>query len=141
MERAAHWGVGNGWAIAGMVRVLYLLPDDMTTEKEQLLGWIKQAIDGVLAHQRHDGLFHNVLDDAETFVDANVAQQIAYSIFRLAKHGDIDEKYTERCLSIRSAVYERVDEFGLVRGVCGSPYFDCSGTAYVLFHTLRPLVC
>lgn len=129
MERAEHWGVGNGWAIAGMVRVLYLLPADMKAEREQLLGWIKQGLNGVLSHQRPDGLFHDELDDPMAFVDANVAQQVAYSIFRLAEHGDIDEVYVKKAVKSRIAVHGRVDEFGFVQGVCGSPYFSSSGTA------------
>jgi rhamnogalacturonyl hydrolase YesR len=129
MERAAYWGVGNGWAIAGMVRVLYLLPETMDAERKQLLTWIKQALDGVLVYQRPDGLFHDVLDDPSTFVDANVAQQVAYSIFRLAEHGDVGEEYLEKAIQSREAAHRRVDQFGLVQGVCGSPSFNSSGTA------------
>jgi len=32
-------------------------------ERERLAGYVRETIDGCLAHQRPDGLFHDVLDD------------------------------------------------------------------------------
>ncbi len=37
--REAPWGVGNGWAAAGMVRTLQHLPPVMTREREELAGY------------------------------------------------------------------------------------------------------
>lgn len=128
-ERKAYWGVGNGWALAGMTRVLFLLPDSMEAEREELLAWIKEGLDGVLAHQRPDHLFHDVLDDPESFVETNIGQQVAYTIFRLVEHRLLDLDYLKRGEEIRSAAHAKVDRYGLVRGVCGSPDFVRSGTA------------
>jgi unsaturated rhamnogalacturonyl hydrolase len=127
--RQAHWGVGNGWAAAGMVRVLAALPDSMQEEKSAITGYVKEAIDGCLVHMREDGLFHDVMDDKNTFVETNAAQMLSYSIYRAVDLGVLDEKYLEHAERMRQAVYAKVDDHGLVQGVCAAPFFDRPGTA------------
>ena len=77
--RADCWGVGNGWAAAGIVRVIKALPDSMRMSEFALIGYLKEVLDGCLVYQREDGLFHDVLDNTATFVETNTAQMLAYS--------------------------------------------------------------
>ena len=128
-ERKLFWGVGNGWAAAGMTRVLRSLPDSMKDEKEIIAGYIKEVLDGCLKYQREDGLFHNILDDPSTFIETNTAQMLAYTIFRGVKAGWLDNSYLKYGFKMRKAAYSKVDSFGLVQGVCGAPNFNKPGTA------------
>jgi unsaturated rhamnogalacturonyl hydrolase len=128
-ERKLFWGVGNGWAVAGMTRVLKALPESMGQEKTQLQTMIRDVLDGSLRCQREDGLFHDILDDPATFVETNAAQALAYTIYRGVQAGWLDRKYLEAADRMRLAVYKKVDEFGLVQGVCGAPNFNAPGTA------------
>ncbi len=128
-SRKLFWGVGNGWAAAGMARVIKALPETMSAEKAELAGYVKETVDGCLAHQREDALFHDIVDDASTFVETNLAQMLSYSIYRGVEGGWLDRDYLKHADSMREAVYTKVDEFGLVQGVCGAPNFDRSGTA------------
>ena len=123
------WGVGNGWSAAGITRVIRALPDSMQAEKKKLIGYVKDIIDGCLAHMRADGLFHNIVDDPHSFVETNLAQMMAYSIYRGIREGWINETYREKADTMRIAAHSKVDELGLVQGVCGSPEFDHPGTA------------
>jgi unsaturated rhamnogalacturonyl hydrolase len=128
-ERKLFWGVGNGWAAAGMTRVVRSLPDSMSEEKKLLTGYIKELIDATLKYQRDDGLFHDILDDPSTFVETNSAQMFAYAIFRGVKGGWLDKSYLNYGIRMRKAAHQKVDAFGLVQGVCGAPNFDHPGTA------------
>jgi rhamnogalacturonyl hydrolase YesR len=128
-ERKLLWGVGNGWAAAGMTRVLKALPDSMKNEKKKIAGYIKELLDGCLKYQRSDGLFHDILDDPSTFIETNAAQMFAYTIFRGVKGGWLDGSYLNYGLKMRKAAYSKVDSFGLVQGVCGAPNFNKPGTA------------
>ncbi|TFK50622.1 Six-hairpin glycosidase [Heliocybe sulcata] len=135
-RRKAFWGVGNGWAIAGMTRVLDLLPADWSSERRTLLATITSTITAMLTHLRPDHLFHDVLDDPTTFVETNAAQQLAYTILRLHRKGhldsgvpDVKDKWVGAALKMREAAWGKVDRWGLVLGVCGSPSFDHPGTA------------
>lgn len=127
--RKDHWGVGNGWAAAGMTRVIHALPEAMAEERKRLIGYTKEVIDGCLAYQRDDGLFHDVVDNPATFVETNLAQMLAYTIYRGIRRGWLDAHYQPAADQMRRAAYTKVDELGLVRGVCGSPNFDRPGVA------------
>ena len=127
--RKLFWGVGNGWAATGMTRVIRALPAAMGVEKDLLVGYVCEVLDGCLRCQCTDGLFHDILDDPSTFVETNTAQMLCYTIYRGVAGGWLDKAYLPRADAMRAAVYQKVDQFGLVQGVCGAPNFDHSGTA------------
>ncbi|MBN2806719.1 MAG: glycoside hydrolase family 88 protein, partial [Prolixibacteraceae bacterium] len=62
------WGVGNGWALAAMARMIDLLPGNMHNEREQLINYATEHLDACLRYLRPDGLFHNIMDDPDSFV-------------------------------------------------------------------------
>jgi len=128
-ERKDFWGVGNGWAAAGMTRVIKALSKDMAGEKKRLIKYVKDVIDGCLAYQRQDGLFHDVVDNPKTFVEANLAQMLAYSMYRGIQGGWLDASYRQYADRMRIAAHKKVDEYGLVQDVCGAPTFELPGTA------------
>ncbi|MBM7569973.1 glycoside hydrolase family 88 protein [Aquibacillus albus] len=127
--RKDFWGVGNGWAAAGIVRVIEALPESMSDDKKRLMGYVKEIIDGCLRYQREDGLFHDVLDDPSTFVETNVGQMLSYSIYRGVSSNWLSSSYLEQANKMREAAHKKVDEFGIVQGVCSAPHFDKSGSA------------
>lgn len=127
--RKDFWGVGNGWALAGMVRVIRALPEAMEKEREMLIDNVKDCIDGCLTYIRQDGLFHDVIDNPETFVETNFGQMLAYSLYRGMAGGWLDKSYLKYAEKMKQAVYDKVDSYGYVQGVCGSPGFDRPGTA------------
>jgi unsaturated rhamnogalacturonyl hydrolase len=128
-ERKAFWGVGNGWAAAGMTRVLRALPEERAVEKTRLQGYIRDVLDGCLRHRRPDGLFHDVVDDPGSFVETNLSQMLSYTIFRGVKGGWLARSYLKEAETMRRAARSKVDDLGYVRGVCGSPTFEKPGTA------------
>jgi rhamnogalacturonyl hydrolase YesR len=128
-ERKLFWGVGNGWAAAGMTRVIRILPESMSADRERLIKYVRELIDACLVYQCEGGLFHDILDDPSSFVETNCAQMIAYSIYRGVKGGWLNRSYLTGADRIRRAVHRKVDNFGLVQGVCGAPNFNRPGTA------------
>jgi unsaturated rhamnogalacturonyl hydrolase len=128
-QRRDFWGVGNGWAAAGMARVLGALPERMAAEKQRLIVYIREVLDGCLAYQCPDGLFHNVVDQPGTFIETNLAQMLAYTIYTGMRIGWLEESYRPAADLMRAAAHQKVDRFGLVQGVCGAPDFDHAGTA------------
>ncbi|MGB9862305.1 MAG: glycoside hydrolase family 88 protein [Candidatus Saccharicenans sp.] len=128
-ERKDFWGVGNGWAAAGMTRVLRAWPAEQKEGRKKLMSCIKELLDGCLKHQRPDGLFHDVLDDPKTFVETNLAQMLAYTIYRNVQEGWLDRIYLDQAEKMRAAVHRKVDDEGYVRDVCGSPLFTSPGVA------------
>jgi hypothetical protein len=54
---------------------------------------------------------------------------LAYCIYRGYRAAWLDHHYMAAASKMRAAAHDKVDEFGLVQGVCGSPYFNHPGTA------------
>jgi len=128
--RSDVWGVGNGWALAGMMRVILALPENKQSEKERLLSKVTTLLDGALPHMREDGLFHDVLDNPATFVETNFPQMMAYTIYKGLFAGLLDKgRYLEAANTMRKAANAKIDRYGLVTEVCGAPHFDHSGYA------------
>jgi len=142
-EREAVWATGNGWAAAGMARVITLLPKAYAAQREGLIGRVKTILEAALKYQREDGLFHDVLDDPTTFVEVNVAQMLAYTIFRGIHEGYLEETYLPAAQRIYEAATIKVDAYGLVQQVCAAPHFNSPGTSpegqafYILMHAWR----
>jgi len=127
--RKEFWGVGNGWAAAGLARTIDLLPETMSSQRRELVQIARALVDCLLKYKRPDWLFHNIIDDPGSFVEVNLSQMLAYVIFRGLLAGWLSGEYEKPAQSLRQAASGRVDRFGLVQGVCGAPRFDKPGVA------------
>ena len=126
--RRDAWAVGNGWAMAGMARVIALLPENHPG-RESLICRTRSLIEAALPYQLEDGAFRDVLDDPASFREVNFAQMLAYTIYRGVKEGYLDDDLLPHAEKARAAALREVDAYGLVRNVCGAPRFDSPGVA------------
>lgn len=126
--RADAWGTGNGWAMAGLCRVIDLLkPGEFEAERERLIRMNRELISSVAGYIREDGLAHDVLDDPKSFEEAALPMLFAYSVYRGMHSGWLGDDYktlAERC---RKAATAKVDELGFIHDVAGAPHFDKPG--------------
>lgn len=129
LKRPEFWGVGNGWAAAGIMRVINALKDGMEKERQELTGHLQELLDGCIVHQRPDGLFHYIVDDPATFVETNLAQMLAYTIYTGIRYKHLGTAYNPLADRMREAAHTKVDEDGLVHDVCGAPSFDHPGVS------------
>ncbi|MDF2986479.1 MAG: glycosyl hydrolase [Eubacterium sp.] len=127
--RKDFWGVGNGWAMAGIARVISTLPYEMKTERDELINFVRTVLDSCLSYMRTDGLFHDVLDNTNSFIETNLSQMLAYTIYRGIKAGWLSDSYLTFAETMKKAAYAKVDDSGFVQGVCGAPFFDRPGIA------------
>lgn len=126
--RRDAWAVGNGWAMAGMARVIALLPENHPG-RERLIRRTRSLIEAALPYQLEDGAFRDVLDDPASFREVNFAQMLAYTIYRGVREGYLDRALLSYAEKARTAALREVDACGLVRNVCGAPRFDSPGVA------------
>ncbi|TCD67698.1 hypothetical protein EIP91_012064 [Steccherinum ochraceum] len=84
---------GNGWAAAGMLRVLETIShsDVASTfieERRNLTRWVNEIVSSAWPHQASfagkNGTLFNVLDDPNTFADSSSTAILAASTYRLA---------------------------------------------------------
>lgn len=128
--RAAAWASGNGWAAAGIVRALHVggagVPDEMRGRWQRNT---RDLLDAIAAHETAEGRFHDVLDDPTTFTDGTAGLMLAYAAFTGVADGWLDASYAARAARWADAALARVDQHGVVRGVCGAPHFDRDGAS------------
>lgn len=125
--RKAHWGTGNGWALASMIRMQGLLPEAFSSDREKIRRMAEELLENMLRYMRKDGLFYDVLDDEGTFVETNCAQMTAYSIYRGVAGGWLPESLAEKADLARKSANGKMDCYGFIRDVCGAPTFDKPG--------------
>ena len=125
----SFWGVGNGWTAMGITKVLTELPDTFSNEKKELQNHYTEMLESILKYMRKDGLFYNVIDDPATFIETNLSQMLAYSIYRNVHAGWLDSEYVEYADKMCAAAYRKVDKNGYVQDVCGAPFFNSPGRA------------
>jgi rhamnogalacturonyl hydrolase YesR len=123
------WGGGNGWAAAGLARVLRSLPSERRQDSDHLAQFAREIIDGCLQHQRPDGLFHDVVDQPSTFVETNLAQMLAFAVYEGVRAGWLPAGYRAHADRMRAAARARMDPDGFIQGACGAPNFDRPGVS------------
>jgi rhamnogalacturonyl hydrolase YesR len=84
-----HWATGNGWAAAGMLRVLQTFNHSsqghrFTQQQANLTQWIGEITDAAWARQQKDGSILNVIDDAASFSDTASTALLASVTYRMA---------------------------------------------------------
>ncbi|KAN0066336.1 hypothetical protein ACQY0O_000430 [Thecaphora frezii] len=89
-EDGGAWATGNGWVAAGMLRVLATIEQspvsaEMTSQKTDLIDWITELLDAAYPLLDEDSLlFHNYMNETDTFLDAAGTALLTYATFRLA---------------------------------------------------------
>jgi rhamnogalacturonyl hydrolase YesR len=121
------WGGGNGWTAAGLARVIRSLPADRRKDRERLADLARQVIDGCVAYQRPDGLFHDMIDRPETFVETNLAQMLAFAAYQGMTDKWLPTSYRNPADRMRAAARAKMDEHGFIQDACGAPNFDRPG--------------
>jgi rhamnogalacturonyl hydrolase YesR len=127
--RKLFWGGGNGWTAAGIAKIINLLPKNRKDLYDRIVSYGKEVIDGCVAYMRPDGLFHDIIDDPSSFIETNLGQMLAFSIYTGLKAGWLNMSYKEMADRMRLAARSKIDEYGIVQGACGSPNFDRVGTS------------
>lgn len=128
-KRPVAWGVGNGWILTGLLRLILCLPNEFSRERERFVMQFRELLDNMLSHLTPEGKFHDVLDDPDTFYETESCAMTAYSIFRAYRENLIDQSYIERALILRDTVWDMVDAEGLVHNCASSPDFLYPGTS------------
>ncbi|KAF8076064.1 Six-hairpin glycosidase [Lyophyllum atratum] len=85
----AHWGTGNAWAAAGMLRVLQTLnhsSDAHLFAKQQanLTEWIQEISTTAWSFQKRNGGLFNVIDSPTSFTDTSSTALLASVTYRMA---------------------------------------------------------
>ncbi|KAH8810677.1 Six-hairpin glycosidase-like protein [Xylogone sp. PMI_703] len=120
----APWSTSNGWAAAGMTRVLatvlktgMLLPPTKSRLAAKLECWIQEIIDGAVGSKRGPpGLLHNYLDDESTLAETSGTALLAAVVYRMAVIAPevFNEQYISWADHSRAVIAKHVNTEGII---------------------------
>lgn len=82
----AFWGRANGWALLAQVELLDRLPGRHRL-RDTLLSLFRRHIRGILQYQDDRGLWHQLLDRADSFAETSCSAMFTYAIARGVNRG------------------------------------------------------
>ena len=117
----AFWGRGNCWITIAIPEIL-----DMTEMplpiRRILQGALINQVDGLAAVQAPNGMWHTLLDDPTSYVEASATCGFAYGIFKGVHTGLLDESYIPVADKALEAILDLVSKEGVLEQVSyGTP--------------------
>ena len=115
---AFHWGRCNGWAILTMCEVLDNL-DEGSKDRAFVLDLLRQHIEGLCRLQDKTGLWHQLLDHPDTYLESSCTAIYAYCIAHAINRGWVDAlAYGAQVCLAWNALTTCVNEQGQVEKTC-----------------------
>ena len=113
----AFWGRANGWALLAQVDLLDRLPKNHP-KRAQLLDILKRHILGVARYQGAEGLWHQLLDKTDSYLETSCSAMFTYAIARSVNKGYIEPRYASIAQRGWEGVMTKIRPDGRVEGVC-----------------------
>jgi rhamnogalacturonyl hydrolase YesR len=112
------WARANGWAIVAMAELLSVLPETHPG-RERVLEVYRAHARGLAALQDAGGLWHQLLDRSDSYLETSAAAMYVYAIARGVNRGWLDHMAYGAMLSLGwNAVTQKVNAQGQVEGTC-----------------------
>ncbi len=113
-----HWGRANGWAIMAMVELLDVLPANHPG-RTAVLDQLKAHAKGLAAYQSPNGLWHQLLDRNDSYLETSATAIYTYCIAHAVNKGWLDGlAYAPMAALGWAGVASKVNIGGQVEGVC-----------------------
>lgn len=122
------WGGGVGWCAMAMAKVIGLLPEDRGADRDKLIQYTTDVLDGCIAHQRPNGMFYDFITEPN-FEETALGCMLAFTIYTGVESGWLDESYLKPADKMRAVAHANVDEYGLLQNASASPRFNSPGTS------------
>lgn len=113
-----YWGRGNGWAAAAFAEIIQVLPEDHIYYED-----IKKAYTAMMStlttYQDEDGMWHQLLDDPESYVETSCTGMFLYAMTTGLEKGWLPfSEYGQVVSKGWDALSGYVDEQGRTENVC-----------------------
>lgn len=127
------WNRGNGWAAAGIVDTLELLPASHEG-REDLIEIFEDLAEGTVTRQDESGFWHHLLDDPETSLETSGTLMFSYAFKKASDMGILDgDRFVEAARDGLDVCVPLVDDDGRVHRVSkppGGPKMPMGVTSY-----------
>lgn len=117
----AFWGRGNCWVTAAIPEFLSIAPCSQSVKRFLTEAWRRQ-VETLLALQETDGMWHTLLDDKTSYVEASATCGFGYGILKGVQMGLGPESWAGQALKAAGPILGYTDGEGVVHQVSyGTP--------------------
>jgi len=113
----ALWARGNSWYTSGVVDYMEMVPELDKGVKMFLAETLRVQVSALEKLQDESGMWHTLLNEADTYVETSATAGIAYGILKAVRIGYLDKKYSAAGKKAAQAVIDRINQEGTVLGV------------------------
>ena len=111
------WGRGAGWALMAAAELLSVLPEDHR-DRAKVLDIFQRAVQGVAAVQGPTGLWHQLLDKPDSYLETSASAMFTFAVARGVNRGWLAPTYAPVAQTGWKAVSQRVRLDGQIEGIC-----------------------
>lgn len=134
----AFWGRGNCWITMAIPEFLAIHACSGPV-KRMLVNTLRAQIRSLKKYQAPDGMWHTLVDDGGSYVEASATCGFAYGILKAVKDGLADKSCLEMALRAADPILDYISEDGVVNQVSyGTPMGRISRDFYKEIE-LRPM--
>lgn len=126
-----YWGRANGWAAVAMAELLSVLPADYPGRAD-VLQLYRQHLRAIVELQDGSGLWHNLLDRSETFLETSASAMFTYALAKGVNEGWLSAEFAPAAITGWNGVVTRILPDGRVAGICEGTTYANDATYY--FH-------
>ncbi|MDE7300019.1 MAG: glycoside hydrolase family 88 protein, partial [Lachnospiraceae bacterium] len=117
----AFWGRGNCWITMAIPEFLAIVPEDGPVRRELTQSLRRQA-ESLKKYQSENGMWHTLVDDKTSYVEASATCGFAYGILKAVREGLLDPSYRDVAMRALPAILNCISEEGVVNQVSyGTP--------------------
>lgn len=117
----AFWGRGNCWITMAIPEFLSISSCSESVRRT-LVNTLKAQIESLCRYQDESGMWHTLVDDEDSYLEASATCGFAYGILKAVKDGLVDKSYLEAARKAAAPVMDCISEDGVVNQVSyGTP--------------------
>jgi len=142
----AHWGRCNGWIMMAQVELLERFPDDHP-QRDTLISILQQHILGVSRYQSQSGLWYQLLDKTDSYLETSASAMFTYAIAKAIANGWIERRYASIAFEGWNGIQTKIRDTGEVEGICRGtgvendlPFYYKRGTPLNDIHGIGPVI-
>jgi unsaturated rhamnogalacturonyl hydrolase len=124
-----YWSRANGWAVMAICELLDVLPENYKG-RDQILEYLQKEIRSLAEYQDVSGLWHNLLDKNDSFLETSGSAMFVYGIAKGINKGWVHFTYGTVAITGWLALQKMILEDGRVQKACVGTTFTNDITYY-----------
>lgn len=125
----AYWGRCNGWIMMAQADLLSVLPDNYS-QRNKLIELFRQDVAGVARYQSSTGLWHQLLDKTDSYLETSCSAMFTYSIARGVNRGWLRPDFAQVAYYGWKGIESKITADGDVTSICPGTGIAPSIVAY-----------